>query len=790
MNGEGAPGGGLAEKTPVQSPEQGTRAPDILQGVDKELEVARAMTPSISRVLVASATENPERFDPDNVNPLDTTPNTNERSKLSALSPDNLAYAAAEKVSVESRSKTTESYADWKRGLEAWVDDQKLKNIEGEDVRRLEVLKIVGVIDEGGDTNVDGFYNKYLNNQSNIHEFIKDLSVRSTNDEGIVDIQGLKTDLNSILPFLKVFGDVHNVDLLVRDFAIARALLTQSDNARKYVVTNAADHITHAVPADHGESVYLKALARHARTISTSPIVPPVGSSPARPNTSAEAGYPQPNTEMEDKAGDYAAAKTVKHEKEAAPNKPHEDRCVFVPERGMFAVLDGLGAHGNGDKAAQLGRDFLIDAARFIPTDLSLEETQDRLLRLAIETNQYVHEEAMKIQSDMGATLSLGYMWESPQGEKKFITVNIGDSRIYRLRNGNLELLSDDDNGLTPVEHETLDNVDTTADFNALPQKLKNAWTTRNQVGSALNNSYPKAILKTVDVEENDTFLITSDGIHDNLTRKRIAEILRDNSDPDAAVRVLIEESRRKAKLDSTQTVRAKPDDMTAIVFKATLSIPQKVPADTLQPGDTGVYAQRADIIRQHDQLFDSIGRPLTSEEMYYLISGNEPAKMDRFFQLLPDVRLARKQRDGSYQRIKDLHDRLQETMQRYVANKFRGLTDPTAIMEANIKIIEDASVTFTDLDDLLLVLKGYRGIKDEQISDLRTTFSGLAQQTQLQQGERIQYILYFGKDNTGLNGVTQTIPGIRRIPANYDSLPADKRLKSLVDTLYRPTIK
>ena len=46
----------------------------------------------------------------------------------------------------------------------------------------------------------------------------------------------------------------------------------------------------------------------------------------------------------------------------------------------------------------------------------------------------------------MGTTASVVYIWEGGSGERKAIVGNVGDSRVYLLRNGRLKQITLDDN--------------------------------------------------------------------------------------------------------------------------------------------------------------------------------------------------------------------------------------------------------------------------------------------------------------------------------------------------------
>ena len=76
----------------------------------------------------------------------------------------------------------------------------------------------------------------------------------------------------------------------------------------------------------------------------------------------------------------------------------------------------------------------------------------------------------------------------------------------------------------------------------------------------------PTIHVNQVSVYPGDRILLCTDGIHDNLVDEEIEEILKTGARTSAA-RLLIENSIRRSHQERDTTVRAKPDDMSAIVM-------------------------------------------------------------------------------------------------------------------------------------------------------------------------------------------------------------------------------
>src|SRR5436305_13905201 len=89
----------------------------------------------------------------------------------------------------------------------------------------------------------------------------------------------------------------------------------------------------------------------------------------------------------------------------------------------------------------------------------------------------------------------------------------------------------------------------------------------RGGITQALGGPQAPAIhLDQVAVFPGDRILLCTDGIHDNLSDEEIETILRTGPRTSVA-RLLIEQSLARSHEERDTTVRAKPDDMTAIVI-------------------------------------------------------------------------------------------------------------------------------------------------------------------------------------------------------------------------------
>ena len=103
-----------------------------------------------------------------------------------------------------------------------------------------------------------------------------------------------------------------------------------------------------------------------------------------------------------------------------------------VPQ--LFGVFDGMGGHSKGEKAsflaaAKAGKSFKAKL-------LKSNRVADFLSDICFRTNEEVCKEMRSVKARMGTTASMLYFYLD-----RVWICNIGDSPIYRMRNGHLEAI-------------------------------------------------------------------------------------------------------------------------------------------------------------------------------------------------------------------------------------------------------------------------------------------------------------------------------------------------------------
>jgi protein phosphatase len=204
--------------------------------------------------------------------------------------------------------------------------------------------------------------------------------------------------------------------------------------------------------------------------------------------------------------------------------RSHNEDCFEIdPERQCFVVADGMGGHSHGEIASRIAVEAICDfVAKTADEDATLPfELDPRLgrhsnrLKAAIRV---AHEKVLKaIRQDaslhgMGTTV-VGLLVD---GDSAAIA-HVGDSRAYRLREGRLELLTQD---------HTWVNEQVVAGF--LSEEQARVHPLKNVVTRALGGDSDVDVdVREWKLEPGDLFLLCSDGLTTMLTDQDISERLR-----------------------------------------------------------------------------------------------------------------------------------------------------------------------------------------------------------------------------------------------------------------------
>jgi len=197
----------------------------------------------------------------------------------------------------------------------------------------------------------------------------------------------------------------------------------------------------------------------------------------------------------------------------------NEDSIHISPSVELLIVADGVGGQRAGELASSTAiREIIAETSRW-PLD-GTENQFRQLIDGALHRASRVICELIEIDDDFwgaGTTMTMAFRLD----DHLFIA-NVGDSRAYRLRNGELEQLTVDDSWV-----EVLIRAGSITREQAKTHPQKNVILT--SLGGR-DFEEQKVEVGIMSLRPGDRFLISSDGLHDSLDSEELKSILESNA--------------------------------------------------------------------------------------------------------------------------------------------------------------------------------------------------------------------------------------------------------------------
>jgi len=266
----------------------------------------------------------------------------------------------------------------------------------------------------------------------------------------------------------------------------------------------------------------------------------------------------------------------------------NEDSFLVEATSGMIAVFDGVGGSAAGEIASQIA----AHATRIRWQEIRRQQARSRHDRKPLESCDKIDFYALLQQlleyadeqvrtdgahlagtTDLATTVAIATLCRQGNQLQMFFA-HVGDSRAYLLpEQGPLRRLTVDDGLLgrlvenQMMSEEDARRIDQAMHTDELTDLELSYFRHRGGITQALGGPLrPSIHLDATPIELGDHVLLCTDGIHDNLTDDEIEKILR-ATPRNLAARQLVEQSLLRSRQERHTTIRAKPDDMSAIVL-------------------------------------------------------------------------------------------------------------------------------------------------------------------------------------------------------------------------------
>jgi PPM family protein phosphatase len=215
----------------------------------------------------------------------------------------------------------------------------------------------------------------------------------------------------------------------------------------------------------------------------------------------------------------------------------NEDSFRVAPEAGLFVLSDGMGGQSSGEVASRMTSEMVVAHFRDALTNPSLpsagqqiegtSQAGNRLASAIRLANRAVYQAAQEniARRGMGATLVAVAV-----SEERATIAHVGDSRVYRFRNGELELLTQDHSFIAEQVRQGLMSAAEAA-HSRLQNVLLRAVGVDAQVEVEVNEEL---------FHDDDTLLLCSDGLTKELSDAQIAGVLASTDEPETAADRLV----------------------------------------------------------------------------------------------------------------------------------------------------------------------------------------------------------------------------------------------------------
>lgn len=219
--------------------------------------------------------------------------------------------------------------------------------------------------------------------------------------------------------------------------------------------------------------------------------------------------------------------------------RDHNEDAVLA--RGMvFAVADGMGGHAAGEVASRIvvdALDALVEQPPSSPDDVAdlLRDANRRILDSQADSPE---------QRGMGTTVA-GLTVVDAGGREHWVVFNIGDSRVYRLADNRMSLVTRDHSEVRELMDAGLIDAN-----EAARHPLRNVIT--RSLGS---DPAPSPDVWVLPPTPGERFVICSDGLSNELDDREIMLVARKYADPQLAADQLVAAAVRAGGRDNVSVV-------------------------------------------------------------------------------------------------------------------------------------------------------------------------------------------------------------------------------------------
>jgi serine/threonine protein phosphatase PrpC len=236
--------------------------------------------------------------------------------------------------------------------------------------------------------------------------------------------------------------------------------------------------------------------------------------------------------------------------------RSHNEDSIHLPvDERLAIVADGMGGHASGEVASKMAVDTVVEYFKETaeeqiltwPFKVDRQGGADvmRLVTAIKLANVKIHEQAQRDPAckGMGTTIVSALFLDD-----RIIIAHVGDSRLYRLREGTIALVTED--------HSLINDY---IKMKRMTAEEAAAWPHKNVIVRALGMKESVQVdIHTDSAKLGDCFLLCSDGLSGMISDEEIREIVDGEKDLDRAAERLISAANAAGGKDNITVVLAR----------------------------------------------------------------------------------------------------------------------------------------------------------------------------------------------------------------------------------------
>lgn len=232
-----------------------------------------------------------------------------------------------------------------------------------------------------------------------------------------------------------------------------------------------------------------------------------------------------------------------------------DDFYLSDGQEALCIVADGMGGHRSGEVASAMAIKAIVEYYRETMTDIDFESEagdgqteseviQHRLKQAVQAANKSVFKAASQseLYRGMGTTIVAGFF-----AEDQVFLANIGDSRAYRFREGELSQCTED--------HSLANEY---VRMGILSDEEVEYFPYKNVITRACGlTDYVEVDIYSEDLEAGDIYLFCTDGLTDMVRDDMVAELIQESGDLEQTCQSLVSRANENGGADNVTLILA-----------------------------------------------------------------------------------------------------------------------------------------------------------------------------------------------------------------------------------------